>query len=127
MRAASSCAGEPSSGDSARGRSVTVWVSGDVARTIETLALERHLAARNAAFALALKAGLRALGPTDQPPTLDAKRKRGRAAGEAFERLWFRSTTGEKGRIEAFKVRHRYRDLSAALSDLVTRALDAED
>jgi len=109
-----------------RGKSVTIWMAGDVAQCVERVARERQLASRNAAFVLALKTGLGALNSDSESPKPESRQKRA-AEKEVFERLWFRSARWEKQRIEAFKVRHRYQDLSSAIADLITRALDAED
>ena len=110
-----------------RGKSVTIWMAGDVAQCVERVARERQLASRNAAFVLALKTGLGALNSDSESSKPESRQKRSRAEKEVFDRLWFRSARGEKQRIEAFKVRHRHEDLSSAIADLITRALDAED
>jgi hypothetical protein len=82
---------------------------------------------RNAVLKLALERGIGSIDAGDLEPAA-----KGNVAGrkwppDALEQLRFRIGTDEKGRIQAFAVRNRYRDLSAAIADLVTTALDAHD
>jgi hypothetical protein len=81
---------------------------------------------RNAVLKTALEQGIGAIDPRERESKTVAKLTRKRPP-EALEQMRFRIGTEEKRRIEAFALRKGCRDLSSAIAELVTTALDDED
>jgi hypothetical protein len=82
---------------------------------------------RNAVLKIALERGIDTLDSHATAASVEARVATRKRAPEGIEQLRFRIGIEEKGRIEAFARRNRYRDLPPAIADLVTTALDAYD
>ena len=96
-----------------------------IARAAEVAASNRTT--RNAVLKTALERGIDRLDSSTQDASIAPRMAFPKRAPEGLAHLRFRIGNEEKGRIEAFARRNRYRDLSPAIADLVTRALDAYD
>lgn len=127
VRTASGQAKAPTSGREAdRLRRLGICIPAGLVDRASAIAAARRTT-RNAVLKVALEQGLGALDPCEPNSSTDTNATPRKRPPEALEQMRFRIGTEEKRRIEAFALRKGCRDLSSAIAELVTTALDDED
>jgi hypothetical protein len=106
-------------------RRLGICIPASLVERASAIAVSRRTT-RNAVLKVALEQGIGVLDPRAPESRIDANTARKRPP-EAFEQMRFRIGADQKRRIEAFALRKGCRDLSSAIAELVTTALDDED
>jgi hypothetical protein len=126
-RAAAGHAESPVVGrEGGRLRRLGICVPANLVDRASSIAASRRTS-RNAVLKIALERGIGALDAPDQGAGTTGNLIAPMRPPEALEQIRFRIGRDHKRRIEAFAVRKGCRDLSSAIAELVTTALDDED